>query len=209
MNDLRRGQLIVIEGANGAGKSTIIEEICKYFTIFNIEVSVYKFPNRYGKHGHTIDQYLKGEITIQSKYDILSMFAADRREATANMEKDLTRGKVVICDRYVFSAIAYQIPAHVTKPIVIRNYCNIIGYFDKNMPIPDMVFLIEGDHLSKRGINNPERFHYMGDKALAIQNALRLVVDNYATPHAILKNRHGHLNDIVHYIVCDINLRRC
>ena len=66
-----RGLLVVVEGVNGAGKSTIINNIVSYYKDMEVPHSLYKFPNRSGPTGEKIDKYLKGEIKIKSKYDVI------------------------------------------------------------------------------------------------------------------------------------------
>ena len=197
---------MVIEGINGAGKTTIVNDLIERFGVLQIPVSVYKFPNRNGPNGSKIDNYLKGNVLIQSKYEVLDMFAADRESVRENINADLEMGKVVICDRYVYSAIAYQIPLSVSEEKKIRLYCNVIGYFDKCMPIPDIVYVIEGDHLDKRGIAKHEVFHYLGSRSVRMNVLLKKVISQYTRPN-VVKNKTGHLDEVVNYIFNDIGFR--
>lgn len=204
---LNKGMLVVIEGINGAGKTTIINELVAHYRSIHIPVAVYKFPNRNGIHGKRIDAYLKGDITIPSKYDVINMFAADRNAVKENIRNDLHNGKLVICDRYIFSAIAYHIPLHVTDMQKIRAYCNVLGNFDKHMPKPDMVYLIEGNHLAKRGIARKEVFHYHGDKCRSLRITLHKVISIISPHFAVVTNHDGRTNEAVNYIANDIGLR--
>lgn len=199
------GILIVVEGINGAGKTTVIEGVVNHYKFINRSVVVYKFPDRNGKYGKRIDDYLKGIITIPSKYDILQLFTNDRLLVKDKIEQDLNNGKIVICDRYVFSAIAYHIPRHITSDKIIKLYCNVIGYFDKTMPIPDIVYLIEGNHLHKRG-SIVEIFHDL--KCQELQNLKKIlykVISNYTLSVSVLKNYTDKSDDVVNYIINDIN----
>ena len=204
---LRKGVLVVIEGVNGAGKTSIINELIDRFDTLKIPISVYKFPNRNGPYGSKIDQYLKGEILIESKYDVLDMFAADRLSVKEQITTDIRNGKIVICDRYVYSAIAYHIPLSVETTKSVRLYCNILGYFDKTMPMPDMIYLIEGAHLMKRGIVNKEVFHYVGEKSNKMSNMLHKVIASFTQSVIIIKNKNGYLDTSVNQIFNDIMFR--
>jgi len=132
------------------------------------------------------------------------MFAANRDHVRERIINDIEYGKIVICDRYIFSAIAYHIPITVIDPRIIKNYCNIIGYFDKKMPVPDVIYIIDGDHLSKRN-SIVEIFHHNGTKARQLRDMIYKVVRNYTTRFALLRNKNNLMNNVVSYIINDIN----
>jgi dTMP kinase len=202
-----RGLLVVVEGINGAGKSTIIEKLIERYQTTSISLSVYKFPNRNGKYGQSIDRYLKGIDRIKSKYDVLNMFALDRESVRGRIESDLSNGFLVICDRYVYSAIAYHIPPNVVQPYIVYSYCGVIGHFDRNMPIPDITYIIDGNHLVKRGVVGREIFHYIGKKATRLTNMLKLVANCHNTAAIVIKNEDGKINNLIEAISRDIEFR--
>ncbi len=202
-----RGVLVVIEGINGAGKTTIVNELLHHFKQICIDAIFYKFPNRDGIYGSQIDLYLKGEQILSSKYDVLNMFAADRASVATKIKKNLDDGKIVICDRYIYSAIAYHIPLSVTNPQIINNYCKVIGHFDSKMPTPDIVYLIDGDHLLKRGTAS-EKFHYSGTNSRKMHNMIYKVISLCTKKFIILKNKEDRLDDLVQYILNDIFVRQ-
>lgn len=197
----QKGRLIVFEGVNGAGKTSLIEKLVAYFNACRIPCSAYKFPNRNGKLGTAIDDYLQGKLKLRSKYDILSLFAADRAQVAKQLQHDLEIGKVVFCDRYVFSAIAYHTPSRVTDPTILRRYCSVIGYFDKDLPMPDITFLIKGDHLQKRGIISSEIFHFKGRQNRQMAEMLRNVINQYSTRLVTIKNETGNLDAAVLMVI--------
>jgi thymidylate kinase len=136
------------------------------------------------------------------------MFAADRESVAYEIKKNVIDGKIVICDRYTYSAIAYHIPLTVTNSQIINNYSKIIGHFDSKMPKPDVVYLIDGDHLLKRGIVYHEKFHYSGSNSRLMHNMLYKVISLNTHQFVVLKNKENHLDDLVKYISNDIFLRR-
>lgn len=205
---LTKGVLIVLEGINGSGKTTIINQLKQHLNQIQVPTEYYKFPDRTGFNGKKIDSYLKGETKITSKYDILDMFAANRKAVKDDITKAIDAGKVVICDRYVFSAIAYQIPPRVVDPHVINLYANVLGYFDKDMVFPTKTYLIDGDHLLKRSTSNKEIFHCTGQSAKHIKDKLYHVIKNYTTQYSVLKNHTGCVDEIVNFIAYDIALLR-
>jgi len=102
-----RGIFIVIEGLDGSGKTTqaslLANELAKkYSTILTTE------PSK-GKIGSFIrEYYLYEEQRLPTDAEAL-LFAADRLEhVKKELVPALDEGKIVICDRYLHSSLAYQ-----------------------------------------------------------------------------------------------------
>jgi len=102
-----KGMFICVEGLDGSGKTTqaqiLTERLGKnYRTVLTAE------PSR-GKTGTYIrESCLYGENRLPTAAEAL-LFAADRIEHVENEIKPaLEQGKVVICDRYIYSSYAYQ-----------------------------------------------------------------------------------------------------
>ncbi|MCW4023760.1 MAG: dTMP kinase [Candidatus Bathyarchaeota archaeon] len=103
----KKGIFIVIEGLDGSGKTTqaklLVEKLQKnYEVIFTTEPST-------GKIGSFIrSSYLYDNTRLPTEAEAL-LFSADRIEhCKAEIEPALNEGKVVVCDRYLYSTIAYQ-----------------------------------------------------------------------------------------------------
>lgn len=199
---MRRGVLIAIEGINGSGKSSIIRDVALQIRSRGYLVRIYKFPNRNGIHGERIDKFLKGETAITSKYDILNMFAEDRWAMRDSIINDLNRGYIVLCDRYIASAIAYHIPLGASD-FMITNYVNIIGYFDADMILPDKTYLIDGYHLSLRQ-EDPQKYHYQQDKARQLFQIFKKIIHKCSLKNETIRNVHGDMKAVVNRIVEDI-----
>jgi len=105
------GILIVLEGADGAGKSTQFRLLSARLKAVGHEVSVYKFPRYEETSSYFIKKYLNGDYgpaVALSPYVASLFYALDRFEAGPLISKDLEAGKVVLCDRYVGSNMAHQ-----------------------------------------------------------------------------------------------------
>lgn len=107
-----KGKLIVIDGIDGAGKSTQIELLKKYYARKASPCVAISFP-RYGEnlYADLVKDYLEGEfgeIKQVNPYLISLAFAGDRMLAKPQIEKWLQDGKLVIANRYVSSNKAHQ-----------------------------------------------------------------------------------------------------
>jgi dTMP kinase len=102
-----KGIFIVIEGLDGSGKTTQANLLAKKLSQ-NYNVLLTAEPSR-GKIGTFIREgCLYEDKRLPTEAEAL-VFAADRIE---HMQKELKpaldEGKLVICDRYVYSSLAYQ-----------------------------------------------------------------------------------------------------
>lgn len=104
--------LIVLEGLDGAGKSTQVSKLKEYILQKTGALEYIHFP-RYDApvYGDLITRFLKGEFgsidTVHPQLVAL-LFAEDRHGAVPELQAALAAGKVVLLDRYVYSNIAYQ-----------------------------------------------------------------------------------------------------
>ena len=103
----KKGVFIVIEGLDGSGKTTQAKMLAKNLAK-NHTVLLTAEPSR-GKIGTFIRQgclYEKKRLPTEAE---ALLFAADRIEHMQDeLEPALSEGKIVICDRYIFSSLAYQ-----------------------------------------------------------------------------------------------------
>lgn len=104
-----RGKFITVEGTDGAGKSTQIELLVKYLQNNGFEVVVTREPG-----GTSISEKIR-EIILDVENSEMSditealLYAASRAQhINQKIKPAVENGKVVICDRFVDSSIAYQ-----------------------------------------------------------------------------------------------------
>ncbi len=90
---------IAFEGIDGSGKTTQSKLLAKKLNYF------WTYEPTDGIVGNLIRQILKGKYKVDSK-TLTLLFAADRFEHNKIIRKNLKRG--VVCDRYIFSSLAYQ-----------------------------------------------------------------------------------------------------
>jgi dTMP kinase len=104
----KRGVLIALEGIDGCGKSTQAELLASALRERGLEVVLTCEPTD-SPLGRQIREYFQGSERYLSPKEELNLFMADRREHVAEViEPALAEGKIVVCDRYYYSSVAYQ-----------------------------------------------------------------------------------------------------
>ena len=104
--------LIVLEGLDGAGKSTQVRKLREYLGQKCPKLEYIHFP-RYEApiYGGLISRFLRGEFgPIDQVHPqlVALLFAEDRHGAAPEIKQALADGATVLLDRYVYSNIAYQ-----------------------------------------------------------------------------------------------------
>ncbi|MCI0522164.1 MAG: dTMP kinase [Bacteroidales bacterium] len=105
-------KLIVIEGLDGAGKSTQISLLKNWFAEKKLQYRYLHFPRTDAPYfGELIARFLRGEygdISHVDPYLVAMLYAGDRKDAAPMIETWLEEKYYVILDRYTYSNIAYQ-----------------------------------------------------------------------------------------------------
>ncbi|WP_289109405.1 thymidylate kinase [uncultured Alistipes sp.] len=103
---------IVLEGLDGAGKSTQIRMLRQLFADRGVESEYVHFP-RFDSpvYGQLIAGFLRGEfggVQEVDPYLVALIFAGDRADAAPQIRQWLAEGKAVVLDRYVYSNVGFQ-----------------------------------------------------------------------------------------------------
>jgi len=105
-------KFFVIEGVDGAGKSTQIKLLRNFFSKKGYICEYLHFPRTDTPYfGELISRFLRGEFGSLNEVDpylVAMIYAGDRRDASDLISKWLNDGKIVLLDRYTYSNIAYQ-----------------------------------------------------------------------------------------------------
>lgn len=124
--------LVVFEGIDGSGKGTQIELLSSFLESRNTTPAIHKYPTENAKEAHA---HLCGEKHATPE-ELFSSFAKDIKSEQALLHDELSKGKFVILDRYVFSTVAYQGAALGYERC--RNAIRQIGYLH-----PDVTLLLD------------------------------------------------------------------
>jgi dTMP kinase len=105
-------KFFVIEGVDGAGKSTQIKMLRDFFSNKGYSCEYLHFPRTETPYfGELIARFLRGEFGSLNEVDpylVAMLYAGDRKDASDIIRNWLKEGKVVLLDRYTYSNIAYQ-----------------------------------------------------------------------------------------------------
>lgn len=105
-------KLFVIEGVDGAGKSTQIKLLQDFFRNMGYRSEYLHFPRTDQPYfGELVARFLRGEFGSLNQVDpylVAMLYAGDRRDSSDLIRNWLNEGKIVLLDRYTYSNIAYQ-----------------------------------------------------------------------------------------------------
>ncbi|MFD1204512.1 MULTISPECIES: dTMP kinase [Sporosarcina] len=106
---LKNGVFITFEGPDGAGKTTVLGEIVKRLEEKGVSVVATREPG-----GIRIAEKIRNVILdnehqeMDSRTEALLYAAARRQHLAEKVLPALQEGKIVLCDRFVDSSLAYQ-----------------------------------------------------------------------------------------------------
>ncbi|MBQ7702974.1 MAG: dTMP kinase [Firmicutes bacterium] len=136
-----RGLFITVEGPDGSGKSTQVANIKKFFEDRGMDVVLSREPG-----GTMIGERIRNIILDKDFKEMDPMteamlYAASRSQHVAQViAPALNEGKVVVCDRFVDSSLAYQgFGRNLGEPVAVINSYAVRGY------MPDVTFLMKLD----------------------------------------------------------------
>lgn len=182
---------IVLEGLDGAGKSTQIALLRERFARRGIESAYIHFPRFDAPvYGQLIARFLRGEFGGVGQVDpylVALLFAGDRAEAAAQIRQWLAEGKAVVLDRYVYSNVGYQcakLPAGEERRRLARWILDL-EFGHNAIPRPDLsLFLDVPFSFTERKLTaareGADRSYLQGaedihEASLALQRAVREV----------------------------------
>jgi dTMP kinase len=104
-----KGIFITFEGGEGAGKSTVLERVATKLRDLDYDVLTTREPG--GIHiAEAIREVIldKQHTAMDAKTEALLYAAARRQHLVEKVIPALEEGKIVLCDRFIDSSLAYQ-----------------------------------------------------------------------------------------------------
>ena len=183
MNNQQRGKFITFEGCDGCGKSTQLRLLSEY-------LAKHEVP-------HVFTREPGAEMTDEC--EALLYAAARVQHLHDRVEPALCEGKLVICDRYVDSSLAYQAGARGLDEAFVRG----VNAYALKEYLPDATVFIdltpeeafrrkhgadENDRLEQAGMEFHKKV-YAAYKKLAEADPSRIVtIDGRNTPEGIFND---------------------
>jgi dTMP kinase len=152
-----RGLLIAFEGLDQSGKQTQAEGLRDRLVDAGRLVRLLSFPAYDTAIGTELARALRGDREYGA--DVMQLlYVANRYEWKSQLERELARGTVVICDRYLASSVAYG-AAQGLDATWLRD-------MQKYLPQPDLTILLDIDPAVSARRKTVDRDKYERDLAL-------------------------------------------
>jgi dTMP kinase len=136
-----KGYFISVEGGEGSGKSTLLKQLAAYLRKRGKEVIETREPGG-TKLGELVRNWLltrEDSISIGSQAELLLFLAARAQHVEELIRPALEEGKIVLCDRFNDSTIAYQGAARGLDPIVVQEWCRLVS----GQTVPQLTFFLD------------------------------------------------------------------
>ncbi len=167
--------LLAIEGVDGSGKTTQTALLDSALRAAGHATFPVSFP-RYGDSvfGELIRRFLSGDsgdVDAVDPYLVALMFAADRNSEAPRLRGALDEGRIVICDRYFYSNLAYQ-GAKLSGETEIEHFARWLRELEYDrwaIPQPTLSIYLDV-HEDERGARLASRNASGGNEAGSVPN---------------------------------------
>ena len=165
---VKRGVFITFEGFEGSGKSTQIDLLCSYIKRLGYEVTPLREPG-----GTPVGEAIR-RVLLDATYEDIRpevetlLYMASRAQLVRDkIIPALQEGRVVICDRFLDSTIAYQGYGSGVDIKKIKS----IGRFSATSVKPDLTILL--DVKPERGLERLRERDRIERKSLSFHRKIR------------------------------------
>jgi dTMP kinase len=161
---MSKGLFISFEGIDSSGKKTQASLLAQYLKKRGFHVVELSFPAYHTVFGSHVASFLRGEYgkkeEIPTEVAAL-LFAIDRYQFKDDIIKWLNEGKIIICNRYTQSAMAFEGTLNRDK----EEFIQWIEKVESRLPQPDVIFLLDmPTRISRNLLENREGKDYLKGK---------------------------------------------
>ncbi|MED0774014.1 dTMP kinase [Bacillus siamensis] len=150
------GLFITFEGPEGAGKTTVLQEVKEILSAKGLPVTATREPGGIDIAEQIREVILnKNNTLMDAKTEALLYAAARRQHLAEKVQPALEEGRIVLCDRFIDSSLAYQGYARglgIDEVLSINQFA--IG---DTMPDVTIYFSIDPEEGLKRITSNDSR----------------------------------------------------
>lgn len=166
---MRPGLFISFEGGDACGKSTQISLLAQGLRDLGHQVVVTREPGG-TELGNTLRGLIQhGPADVDPRSEAL-MYAADRAYHVANLIRPaLDEGKIVLCDRYLDSSVAYQGAARDLGTSEIRE----LSLWATQGLLPDATVLLDADPVALKSRQEGVELDRLESEAIEFHQAVR------------------------------------
>lgn len=199
----KKGKFIVIDGTDGSGKATQVNLLVKRLRKEGYTVKTVDFPeyykNFFGKFiGHCLSEQYYNFVKVHPKIASV-LYAADRFESKDEIEGWLTKGYIVIANRYVSANQIHQggkIKSAKKRQVFI-DWLDEMEYKVFKIPKPSIVFYLDlpvklSKSLMKERNKNSVR-SYLGNKKDLVEKDMEYIENSHKSALWLAKTQKNFL----------------
>ncbi|MBU5689592.1 MAG: dTMP kinase [Candidatus Aenigmatarchaeota archaeon] len=160
---MKKGIFINFEGIDSSGKKTQANMLCHALRKMGYDVVELNFPAYESTFGKIVGAYLRGEFGKNENIPEIPslLFAIDRYQFKHEIADALKNGKIIVCNRYTQSAMAFEGSMNQDKKEIIE----WISKVESRLPQPDLIFLLDMPvEATIELIKKREKKEYLKDK---------------------------------------------
>lgn len=142
-------KFIVIEGLDGAGKSTQLKLVEEFLLSKKIKSRFLHFPRTDSPvYGELISRFLRGDFGRNDEVDpylVALLYAGDRKDASTLLRNWMDDGYVVLADRYLYSNVAFQCAKvhEMKEKQKLAQWIRNFEYEYNRIPVPDLNLFLD------------------------------------------------------------------
>jgi dTMP kinase len=176
-------KFITIEGGEGSGKSTLVRRLQEHLTAQNIAHVVTREPggSLLGESIRTLLLHQDPTIKIDPMAELLLFLSARAQHLEQLIRPSLAQDKIVLCDRFNDSTVAYQGAARKLDPKKVETLCEMVC--EGTLPTLTLLLDIDPRIGLERAMRSRQAMDRMESEKISFHDAVRQGFLNLAEGH--------------------------